>query len=245
MSDETRDRGPTRDASVVVARDTQGKVAILSADFPQHGGEYLFLPGGRREEGESALECAQRELREEAGVSAVGWRSLGSYAITLGSTARVHLFEARDLTLGTQQLTPTEVDFELSWWPMKEATAAVAEGRFLLPAGPLALLLAERSEQARRSAGEAADQASGAAEAGAGDAAEGGEVGFGAGQQARPVPGDLDPAGAVALRLDGDQVFGHAVVVSDGLRHAGEGQRGQQHPGVVLPVPGDGEHRMP
>ena len=47
MSDESRDRGPTRDASVVVARDGHGRVAVLSADFPRHGGEYLFLPGGR------------------------------------------------------------------------------------------------------------------------------------------------------------------------------------------------------
>ncbi|GGT20416.1 hypothetical protein [Streptomyces purpureus] len=69
---------------------------------------------------------------------------LGTYAITLGSTARVHLFEARGLTVGPQELTPTEVDFKLSWWPLHEAIEAAKEGRFLLPAGPLALMLAER-----------------------------------------------------------------------------------------------------
>ncbi|MER5783078.1 NUDIX hydrolase [Streptomyces mobaraensis] len=106
MSDEHR-RGPARDAAVVVARDGQGPVAILTADFPRHGGEYLFLPGGRREHGESPEECARRELLEEAGITARQWRPLGTYAITLESTARVHLFEARGLTLGPQQLTPT------------------------------------------------------------------------------------------------------------------------------------------
>ncbi|MEU8794624.1 NUDIX domain-containing protein [Streptomyces sp. NPDC048643] len=136
--------GSMRDASVTVARDADGLVALLSADFPNHGGEYLFLPGGRHEDGETALDCARRELREEAGVTAEEWRPLGSHVITLASTARVHLFEARRLTLGAQELTETEQDFKLMWWPMTDALQAIHQGRFLLPAGPLALLLAER-----------------------------------------------------------------------------------------------------
>ncbi|WP_328771736.1 NUDIX hydrolase [Streptomyces sp. NBC_00286] len=142
MSDDIQSRGPTRDASVVVARDSDGLVALLSAHFPRHDGEFLFLPGGRREDGESPEQCARRELLEEAGITAVVWRSLGSYAITLDSAARVHLFEATSLTCGPQQLTSAEADFKLSWWPMVDAVKAAVQGRFLLPAGPLALLLA-------------------------------------------------------------------------------------------------------
>lgn len=142
------DRGPTRDASVVVARDDNGLVALLSAHFPDHGGDHLFLPGGRREPGESPEECARRELREESGVTAEVWRPLGSFALTLASPARVHLYEARDLTCGPQQLTSTEQDFKLAWWPMAEALHAAAQGRFLLPAGPLALFLAESGTRA-------------------------------------------------------------------------------------------------
>ncbi|MGW2339088.1 hypothetical protein [Streptomyces sp. NPDC001661] len=48
---------PVRDASVVAALDDTGHVAILSAPFPEHGGDFLFLPGGRREVGEDALRC--------------------------------------------------------------------------------------------------------------------------------------------------------------------------------------------
>ena len=145
MSDAPPDRRLIRDASVVVARDADGLVALLSAEFPRHGGEYLFLPGGRKEPGETDEECARRELREEAGVTAETWIPLGSYALALDSPARVHLYEARDLTCGPQELTATEQDFKLSWRPMDQALNGVAQGRFLLPAGPLALLLAERS----------------------------------------------------------------------------------------------------
>ncbi|MFJ8507831.1 NUDIX hydrolase [Streptomyces avermitilis] len=147
MSDETRSRGPLRDASVVVARNADGLVAILSAGFPRHGGAYLFLPGGRREPGGDNKACARRELREEVGVTAKSWRSLGSYAMTLDAVARVHLFEAGDLTQGPQVLTPTEEEFTLSWWPVEEAIHAAVQGRFLLPAGPLALFLAQRADQ--------------------------------------------------------------------------------------------------
>lgn len=131
-------------ASIVVARDVTGHVAILSAEFPQHGGEYLFLPGGRQEPGEDAEQCARRELREEAGITAEIMRPLGSFAITPESLACVSLFTAENLTLGPQQLTPTEEDFKLTWWPLDAAITAATEGRFLLPSGPLALFLTQR-----------------------------------------------------------------------------------------------------
>ncbi|WP_405490164.1 NUDIX hydrolase [Streptomyces sp. NBC_00096] len=135
----------TRSAAVVVARDEAGQVALLSSRFPRHGGEFLFLPGGRMEPGEDPEMCARRELREEAGVSAASWRPLAAYAITLGATARVHLYLAEGLTLGPPELEPSEAGFALAWWPMAEAIDAAAGGRFLLQGGPLALLLADRT----------------------------------------------------------------------------------------------------
>ncbi|MFF9778921.1 NUDIX domain-containing protein [Streptomyces sp. NPDC013978] len=102
------------------------------------------LRDGPRSRGETPDECARRELREEAGVTAQTLRSLGSYAITLNSTARIHLFLAEGLTCGPQQLTPSEESLTLVWWPMQDAIRAATEGRFLLQGGPLALLLAQQ-----------------------------------------------------------------------------------------------------
>lgn len=136
---------PTRDASLIAAIDDGNRVAILDTHFRRHGGEYLFLPGGRREDGEDAATCARRELREEAGVTADDWSHLGTYAMTLASTARVDIYLAQGLTLGPQELTETEQDFKLSWWSLEMAISAAERGRFLLPSGPLALLLAARA----------------------------------------------------------------------------------------------------
>jgi ADP-ribose pyrophosphatase len=47
-----------------------------------------------------------------------------------------------------QELTPTEEDFKLARWPMSDAITAASNGRFLLPAGLLALLLADRLAEA-------------------------------------------------------------------------------------------------
>ncbi|MEW5354421.1 NUDIX hydrolase [Streptomyces sp. 16-176A] len=131
-----------QDASVTVALDEGGRVAVLSSRDSGHG--KMFLPGGRRDPGEKPEQCARRELREEAGVTAAKWRHLGTYAITLGSAARISLYLAEELTLGVQELNDTEADFKLTWWPLADAVTAAAEGHFLLPAGPLALLLTER-----------------------------------------------------------------------------------------------------
>ena len=55
----------------------------------------IELPSGKFEAGETALEAAARELAEECGLAAGGWRELGSFwAVPAYSTERVHVVEA-------------------------------------------------------------------------------------------------------------------------------------------------------
>ena len=59
----------------------------------------LELPAGKLDkEGETPLQCAQRELVEEIGKSAGDWRELKSFYTSPGfATERVHLFYATEL----------------------------------------------------------------------------------------------------------------------------------------------------
>ena len=46
---------------------------------PGAGGPVIELPAGKLEPGESPLAAAARELAEECGLAASGWRTLGSF----------------------------------------------------------------------------------------------------------------------------------------------------------------------
>jgi ADP-ribose pyrophosphatase len=58
----------------------------------------LELPAGGLEPGESPLESAQRELREEVGVEAASWTQLGSFFSSPGFANEIlHVFLAEQL----------------------------------------------------------------------------------------------------------------------------------------------------
>jgi ADP-ribose pyrophosphatase len=62
---------------------------------PGPGGPVVELPAGKIEPGETALAAAARELAEECGLSAAGWRTLGSFwAAPAYSTERVTVLAA-------------------------------------------------------------------------------------------------------------------------------------------------------
>jgi ADP-ribose pyrophosphatase len=59
----------------------------------------LELPSGKLEAGETPEGAAVRELHEECGLAAAGWRELGTFwAVPAYSTELVHVFEATGLS---------------------------------------------------------------------------------------------------------------------------------------------------
>ena len=86
-------------AAAVVALDRDQRVAMLHQYRHAVGGTIWEIPAGCRGPGESGRQCAERELLEEAGVSAVRWDHLGSL-VTIPSICdeRIELYLARDLS---------------------------------------------------------------------------------------------------------------------------------------------------
>jgi ADP-ribose pyrophosphatase len=86
-------------AAAIVALDRDQRVAMLHQYRHAVGGTIWEIPAGCRGPGESGRQCAQRELLEEAGVSAVRWDHLGSL-VTIPSICdeRIELYLARDLS---------------------------------------------------------------------------------------------------------------------------------------------------
>lgn len=118
-------------ASAIVALDEDGRIAMLTQYRHAIGGWLRELPAGCRNEGESSLECAQRELREEAALSAKRWDHLGSI-VTIPSFCdeKIDLFLARDLSLSTSQLDFDEV-MKVEQIDLEQALAMIASGEII------------------------------------------------------------------------------------------------------------------
>ena len=87
-------------ASAAVPLHGDGSITILRQYRHAIGGWIWEVPAGKLDKpGEDPLECAQRELAEEAGLAAANWHKLGSIYTTPGFCDEIiHLFLARDLS---------------------------------------------------------------------------------------------------------------------------------------------------
>ncbi len=118
-------------ASAVVALDSAGRIAMLTQYRHAIGGWLREVPAGCRNGEESPLECAQRELREEAAFSAEQWDHLGSI-VTIPSFCdeRIDLFLARGLSP-----CPGELDFDevmkVEQIDFEQALAMIASGEII------------------------------------------------------------------------------------------------------------------
>lgn len=132
--------------AAVVALDAEGRVCLLRQFRHAAGGWLTELPAGKLDGGEPPLECARRELAEEAGVSARRWEKLGEFFSSPGVlTEVIHLFLARDLEPADASPEDHEV-LEVTWVPLREAVDLAASGRLQDAKSIIGLLWARARE---------------------------------------------------------------------------------------------------
>ena len=134
-------------AVIVLAVDDQRRVYCLWQYRHPAQQRFVELPAGLLDaDGESPEATARRELREEAGLAAEEWTSLGTTWSSPGISSEVmHFFLARGLSDVTSDFERTheEADMSGDWVPLDDLRVAVLDGR--VGDGPLvqAVLMAE------------------------------------------------------------------------------------------------------
>ncbi|MDQ6678113.1 MAG: NUDIX hydrolase [Acidobacteriota bacterium] len=130
----------------VIARNGRGEIALVG-QYRYTLSRYTWeIPRGGSFPGETdMLAVAQRELREETGVEAGHWQTLGAVDVCNGVTTDVqHLFLATALTHTVAQPDPVE-DLTLRWVAFDDAVRMVLENQITEVCSAAAILKASYS----------------------------------------------------------------------------------------------------
>ncbi len=118
----------TADNAGVVALDAQGRVCLVGEWVYPLAAYAWAVPSGAVHPGEAPLAAAQRELREETGLTAARWEPLGRCHLSQGLTPQAsYVFLATALREGQASPEPTE-RLALAWLPLEEAWARACRG---------------------------------------------------------------------------------------------------------------------
>ena len=147
-------------AAIVVVDDDQRVLLIQQYRHPIRHRDWEIPAGLLDIAGETPLQTAQRELIEEADLTARDWEPLLSIFTTPGGNDEVvHVFLARDLVpVGSAHAREAEeADIRVEWIPLQDAVTGVLAGRLrngILAVGVLAAAEAIRRGRATGVAGD-------------------------------------------------------------------------------------------
>lgn len=133
-------------ASAVVAVDDEKNVVLLRQYRHPVRARNWEIPAGLLDQpGEDPLECAKRELAEEANLFAADYTHLGTFNVSPGGSNEViHIYLATGLHEVDTDFVKTgeEADLEVHRWPLQEAVDAVKNGAIANQIAAMGLLLA-------------------------------------------------------------------------------------------------------
>jgi ADP-ribose pyrophosphatase len=118
-------------SAVMITVDENGRI-LLVKQFRLPAEDYLWeLPAGRLDPGESAIDAAKRELREETGYSATEWTQLASFWASPGYVSeRMTVFLARNLTEGKPE-TMEDERIEIRWFDKQDVANMIRKGEII------------------------------------------------------------------------------------------------------------------
>jgi ADP-ribose pyrophosphatase len=118
-------------SAVMMPVDNRGRILLVRQyRLPAQG--YLWeLPAGRVDEGETVLQAAKRELKEETGNTAKKWTKLATFFPSPGFLAeKMTIFLATGLTAGKS--TPMEDErIEARWFSVREIEESIDAGKII------------------------------------------------------------------------------------------------------------------
>jgi ADP-ribose pyrophosphatase len=118
-------------SAVMMAVDERERVLLVKQFRLPAEQELWELPAGRLDPGESALEAAKRELREETGYEAKKWTELISFWASPGYVQeKMNVFLAEELSEGKQE--PMEDErIEIGWFETAELSRMIHSGELV------------------------------------------------------------------------------------------------------------------
>lgn len=118
-------------SAVVMPVDDQGRI-LLVRQYRLPAAAYLWeIPAGRMDEGETPLQAAKRELREETGYTARQWKKIFSLYMSPGFLAeKMNIFVATALKAGPTQFMEDE-RIETKWFAPAEVDAMIQAGKII------------------------------------------------------------------------------------------------------------------
>lgn len=148
-------------AAAIVALDEDNRIALLHQYRHAFGQRLWEIPAGLLDHaGETAFECAQRELLEETGAHAAQWAVLGDIATSPGiSDEATRIFLAQSISKADQDPAEQsasglaaqigdsgdeEADMELAWIALDDAVAKVCAGEITNASAVAGILLAHQ-----------------------------------------------------------------------------------------------------
>jgi ADP-ribose pyrophosphatase len=118
-------------SAVMMAVDQKDRVLLVKQFRLPAQQELWELPAGRLDPGETSLQAAKRELREETGYKAKKWVKLASFWATPGYVdEKMNLFLAVGLTEGAQEPMDDE-RIQIRWFSKTELRSLIRAGKIL------------------------------------------------------------------------------------------------------------------